>query len=154
MGNPSNSYVYDFVISADGRFVAFTSIASNLVPGDFNGSADVFIKDTLTGETSKISADSAGNLGNGNWASGSSSPAISADGRYVAFSSRASNLVLGDTNGVFDVFVITRQEEALSHKYRSTFRQWYAPEPGVTVKFAFSDNQGASRSGEAIAVRR
>jgi hypothetical protein len=55
--------------------------------------------------------------------------------------------------GTFDVFVVTRLEEGLSNKYRSTFRQWYAPELGVAVKFTFSDNQGASRTSEATAVR-
>lgn len=56
--------------------------------------------------------------------------------------------------GVFDVFVVTRNEEAISHRYKSTFRQWYAPDLGMTVKFSFTDNQGAKRAGEAVAIRR
>lgn len=56
--------------------------------------------------------------------------------------------------GTFDVFLVTRNEEAISHRYRSTFRQWYAPALGATVKFTFTDNQGANRSGEATAVRQ
>lgn len=56
--------------------------------------------------------------------------------------------------GTFDMFVVTRQEQALSHNYKSTFRQWYAAEPGVTVKFSFSDNQGTSRASEATAIRQ
>jgi flagellin-like hook-associated protein FlgL len=88
-------------ISADGRFLAFHSTASDLVGGDTNGVRDSFIKDTLTGITTRISTDSAGNQGLG----ASYVGAISADGRYVVFRSTATNLVAGDTNGVQDVFV-------------------------------------------------
>lgn len=56
--------------------------------------------------------------------------------------------------GVFDVFVITRNEEALSHRYRSTIRDWYAPALGVTVKATFTDNQGSNRVFEAVAIRQ
>src|SRR5437867_3390116 len=104
-GNEGNGGSGGPAISADGRFVAFASYASNLVPGDTNGVADVFVHDRQTGITERVSVDSAGNEGNG----GSSGPAISADGRFVAFASSASNLVPGDTNGVADVFVHDRQ---------------------------------------------
>ena len=93
-------------ISADGRYVAFDSDATNLVPGDTNGSGDVFVHDRQTGVTERVSVDSAGTQGNGE--SGVESVPISADGRYVAFYSYASNLVPGDTNGVPDVFVHDR----------------------------------------------
>ncbi|MCB8980632.1 MAG: PD40 domain-containing protein [Ardenticatenaceae bacterium] len=89
------------VISADGRYVAFRSYASNLVSGDTNGNPDIFLHDTQTGETVRISVDSNGTEANGNQVS----PAISADGRYVAFDSDASNLVNDDTNGVNDIFL-------------------------------------------------
>jgi Tol biopolymer transport system component len=92
-------------ISADGRYVAFWSLASNLVQGDTNGTADVFVRDGQTGATTRVSLDSAGLQGN----AGSGDPSISADGRYVAFDSGASNLVPGDTNGAQDVFVHDRQ---------------------------------------------
>lgn len=88
-------------MSADGRYVAFYSDASNLVSGDTNGVQDAFIKDTVTGVTTRVSTDSSGVQGNGS----STVAAISADGRYVTFHSDASNLVSGDTNGVRDVFV-------------------------------------------------
>jgi Tol biopolymer transport system component len=81
--------------------VAFDSGASNLVGGDTNGTYDIFLRDTQTGTTSRLSLDSSGVQGNGD----SGSPSISADGRYVAFYSLATNLVSGDTNGKFDVFV-------------------------------------------------
>jgi pimeloyl-ACP methyl ester carboxylesterase len=84
--------------------VAFWSYAGNLVPGDTNIAADVFVHDRVTGATERASVDSAGAQGNG----GSDSPAISADGRYVAFYSWANNLVPGDTNGRPDVFVHDR----------------------------------------------
>ena len=56
--------------------------------------------------------------------------------------------------GTFDVFVVTRQEESLSGKYRSTQRNWYTPQLGVSVKTTFTDNNGASRSSEAVAIRQ
>ncbi|MEG4293121.1 calcium-binding protein [Microcoleus sp. C2C3] len=88
-------------ISADGRFVAFNSFASNIVPEDTNGKTDIFVRDLSTNTTTLVSLDSAGNQGNGF----SNSPSISADGRFVAFESTASNLVPGDTNNVGDIFV-------------------------------------------------
>lgn len=96
-------------ISADGRFVAFLSSASNLVSGDTNGFDDVFVRDRQTGTTGLISKGLGGAAANGS----SNSPSISADGRYVAFSSLASNLVSGDTNGGTDVFVYDRQTAAI-----------------------------------------
>ncbi len=95
----SGSYPQD--ISADGRYVAFSSYASNLVAGDTNGNRNIFLRDIQTGETSLVSVDLAGEAG----ANGSEHPAISANGRYVVFQSRSSNLVVGDTNGKQDVFL-------------------------------------------------
>ena len=92
-------------ISADGRYVAFDSGATNLVVGDVNAKRDVFVHDRSTGITTRVSVTTAGGAGNDD----SISPAISADGRYVAFLSRATNLVPGDTNGLADVFVRDRQ---------------------------------------------
>jgi Tol biopolymer transport system component len=92
-------------VSADGRYVAFASEASNLVPGDTNRQEDVFVHDRHTGETARVSVTSHGNEGIGD----SDEPSISADGRYVAFRSYASNLVPGDTNHNYDVFVHDRQ---------------------------------------------
>jgi Ca2+-binding RTX toxin-like protein len=103
-GNQGNSSSYNPSISADGRFVAFYSEASNIVPGDTNNSYDIFVRDTLTNTTTLVSLDSAGNQGN----SDSYSASISADGRFVAFSSEASNIVPGDTNNYADIFVRDR----------------------------------------------
>ena len=90
-------------ISADGRYVAFASLAGNLVPQDTNGEYDVFVCDRQTGEVKRVSVGSAGAQANGT----SGSPSISADGRRVAFLSRATNLVANDTNSKWDVFVHT-----------------------------------------------
>ncbi|MDT7943806.1 MAG: hypothetical protein RQ985_04565, partial [Dehalococcoidia bacterium] len=103
-GTEGNGYSWFPSISADGRYVAFESIASNLVPGDTNGVSDVFVHDRLTGQTTRVSVASDGTQGH----SASDHPSISADGRYVAFESFASNLVPGDTNGKRDVFVHDR----------------------------------------------
>jgi len=86
-------------VSGNGRFVAFDSVASNLVPGD-TGGYDVFVRGRRTHRTERVSVSSAGSEGNGP----SLEPSISAGGRVVAFESRASNLVAHDTNHQFDVF--------------------------------------------------
>ena len=103
-GAEANGESYGPSISADGRFVVFYSIASNLVVGDTNGSHDVFLHDRQLGTTERVSVDS-----NGAQASGDSYGAsVSADGRYVAFWSSAGDLVAGDTNLAEDVFVRDR----------------------------------------------
>lgn len=92
-------------ISADGRYVGFSSGATNLVPGDTNGRSDVFVRDRSTGKTERVSVASGAVQADGS----SRDPAISADGRFVAFDSDGTNLVPGDTNGHVDVFVRDRQ---------------------------------------------
>ncbi|MEG4395764.1 calcium-binding protein [Microcoleus sp. BROC3] len=105
-GNQANNNFFGVAsISADGRFVAFSSLASNLVPGDTNNRSDIFVRDTLANTTTRVSVESAGNQGNDGSSIGSFFPSISADGRFVAFSSDASNLVPGDTNSTDDIFV-------------------------------------------------
>ena len=101
----SNNASYSAALSADGRFVAFTSDASNLVPGDNNNVSDVFVHDRQTGTTERVSISSADLQSN----SSSSFPVLSADGHFVAFQSYASNLVSGDNNGQGDIFVRDRQ---------------------------------------------
>ena len=103
-GNDASGWAYGVSISADGRTVAFASFAWNLVAGDTNRCLDVFVHDRATGITERVSVDSSGAQGNG-W---SIMPSISADGQVVAFSSQASNLVAGDTNGTYDIFVHDR----------------------------------------------
>jgi hypothetical protein len=94
-------------ISDDGRFVVFQSRASDLVPGDPGGidtDTDVFVRDTVEGTTTRVSADLFGREANGVSHTSAGGPFISADGRYVTFTSEATNLAPGDTIGQ-DVFV-------------------------------------------------
>lgn len=100
-----NSGLEGAQISADGRYVTFESVASTLVPGDAIGTSDIFVHDRLTGVTTRESVATDGTPAN----SLSSDPAISGNGRYVAFDSFANNLVPGDTNGDYDVFLRDRR---------------------------------------------
>jgi Tol biopolymer transport system component len=104
-GAQSNGLSQNPRISADGRFVVFESLASNLVAGDGNGTFDVFVQELATGAVERVSVSSAGIEGD----DASQQPAISADGRFVVFESLASNLVAGDGNGASDVFLRDRQ---------------------------------------------
>ena len=92
-------------VSADGRYVAFVSGATNLVTNDTNGFSDTFVRDRLNGTVERMSVATDGSPANGS----SEFPAISPDGRFVAFTSVASNLVAGDTNEEADIFVHDRQ---------------------------------------------
>jgi Tol biopolymer transport system component len=96
-------------ISADGRYVSFRSLASNLVASDTNSLSDTFVRDRFTAVTERVSVASDGTQANGSSGNGP----MSADGRYVAFSSSATNLVANDTNGAFDIFVKDRQTGAV-----------------------------------------
>ena len=96
-------------MSEDARFIAFRSLANNIVAGDTNGSGDIFVRDTCLGQdpmlctptTVRASVDTVGTEATGN----SLRPSLSPDGQFVAFESLAPNLVAGDTNGLPDVFV-------------------------------------------------
>jgi Tol biopolymer transport system component len=105
-GQAADDYSSDPKISADGRYVVFESHARNLIPGEANArlAPQIYLRDRTMGTTERISVSSTGEAGNRE----SSSPSISADGRFVAFESEADNLVPGDTNGSMDVFVRDR----------------------------------------------
>jgi Tol biopolymer transport system component len=105
-------------LSADGRFVAFESWASNLVPGDTNGAWDAFVHDRRTGKTTRVSVTSRGAQSGGSICCISTPPRISADGRFVAFQSEASDLDPFDLNESSDVFV----HDLLRHKTRRVSR--------------------------------
>ena len=102
-GAQANGGSFDASLSADGTKVVFRSSASNLVAGDTNSYDDIFVKDLVTGSIVRVNTDASGAQGNGS--ATYSPPAISADGTKVVFSSTASNLVSGDTNGFIDVFI-------------------------------------------------
>jgi Tol biopolymer transport system component len=103
-GAQSDGDAHDPALSGDGRYVVFWSLASNLVAGDTNNAADVFLKDRVSGATTRISRGWNGAQAAG----GSGTPAITRDGRYIAFSSDATNIVQGDVNGQSDLFVFDR----------------------------------------------
>jgi Tol biopolymer transport system component len=94
----------EITTGANGTFIAFDSVASNLIPGDLNARSDVFVKSLANGLVDRVSQSTAGLAGNAD----ATDPAISSDGRSVAFTSRANNLVAGDLNGRWDVFVRNR----------------------------------------------
>jgi Tol biopolymer transport system component len=100
-GQQISGNVYDPAISANGRFVVFGAESSALVPGDTNGRADLFLHDLRSGSTQRVSVGTGGVQANADSSDGS----LSADGRYLAFTSLADNLVQADTNGQADVFV-------------------------------------------------
>lgn len=120
-------------MSPDGRFVVFTSLATNLVAGDTNGAQDVFLRDRQAGTTERISIATSGTQGNGNSGAGTPGNHISADGRFVLFESFASNLVAGDTNGFEDIFVRDRMA-------------------GTTVRANLAYNGAQSNSGSGSAA--
>lgn len=100
-GEEANGDCYEPSISADGRYVTFSSFADNLVSGDNNQMSDIFIRDRLLGTTNRISVSSNGSETDYD----SYSSSISPDGTHVAFASWAANLVSGDTNNCADIFV-------------------------------------------------
>ena len=110
-------------MSADGRYVAFVSSATNLVSGDNNNEIDIFLRDRLLGKTVRVSVSSTGAEANGN--SGmfdelGESCSISADGRFVTFTSDATNLVDGDTNSLTDIYV----HDAFTHQTSRVSVAW------------------------------
>ena len=104
-GGPANDDVLVDDISGDGRYVVLASLATNVIPGDTNGATDVLLYDQVAKTTARVSVGSTGAQANG--FSGVSA-AASKDGGVIAFTSGATNLVTGDTNGQDDVFVRTR----------------------------------------------
>jgi Tol biopolymer transport system component len=137
-GAPGNSFSFVPSISADGRFVAFSSDASNLVFRDTNNTFDVFVRDRVAGTTELVSASILGVHGNGD----SHYCAISADGRFVAFASSATNLVAGDTNGNNDIFVRDR--------LTNTIERVNVASDGTQAN-GFSDRPSISASGRFVA---
>jgi hypothetical protein len=131
-------------ISADGRYVVFSSAASNLVVGDTNGDGDVYLHDRVTGETTRVSLANDGTQGN----YGSEGGSISADGRYVMFVSSSTNLVVGDTNNTYDVFVRDREGLVVGYSVSGHVTDTDGnPLPGVNISAgygysAITDSQG------------
>ncbi|MHB0998265.1 MAG: hypothetical protein ACYC27_03385 [Armatimonadota bacterium] len=132
-------------ISADGRYIAFSSYAYNLVPEDTNIFSDILVRDRVAGTTERISVSSTGEQTNDE----SCHPSISADGRYVAFESCASNLVPGDTNGVSDIFVRDRvsgvtERVSISPAGEQANGHNYNPAINADGKYVFFDSQASN----------
>ena len=108
-GADTDAASFSPALSADGRYVAFVSSASNLVANDSNGQDDIFVLDRQSATISLVSAASPAQAAN----AASFSPVLSGDGRYVAFGSSASNLVSNDSNGQDDIFVLDRQNASI-----------------------------------------
>jgi Tol biopolymer transport system component len=143
-------------VSADERYVAFASFATNLVPGDSNGVADIFVHDRETGQTSRVSVGPGGAQGDAD----SFSPSISGDGRYVAFESDATTLVARDGNGAEDVFIHDRSlgstiRVSVGPGGREGDGNSFGPsisEEGLVVAFtSFASNLVATGSRDAVA---
>jgi Tol biopolymer transport system component len=122
-GGQGNAASFHPALSADGQFIAFSSVATNLVPDDTNGVTDIFIRDLASGRTERVDFGTGGAQGN----AASFRPSLSADGRYVAFSSDATNLVPGDTNGSRDIFV---RDRPAGTTQRASVRSGGAQGPG------------------------
>lgn len=158
-GTPGNDASDNGIISADGRFVAFRSYANNLVSNDFNGKADVFVHDLVTGATERVSVSSSGNEGNGD----SEWPSISDDGRFVAFQTYANNLVLNDV-GAMDVLIHDRvahttDKVSVTFDGQPNYQDSYFPSVSSNGRYvAFSSGasnivQGDTNYAEDIFVR-
>ncbi len=115
-------------ISADGRYVAYESTFTNLVSGDTNGQRDIFVYDTVANTTRCVSVSSNGTQSN----AASYHPSISANGRYVAFSSNANNLVSGDTNSDNDIFLYENSPQ--------TQNPWFGTLDNDTYTYTGTDN--------------
>jgi Tol biopolymer transport system component len=124
-------------ISADGRYVAFVSAATNLVSADRNRAPDVFLADLHSGAVQLVSRKAGDGVpGNG----ASANPVLSADGRFIAFQSEASNMVCArctmtteDVNLLWDVFLLDRQSGTLLRISRDTAGEWMAPSAGPAI---------------------
>jgi len=134
---PSNGSSSQAAISANGRYVAFASAASNLLENDTNGTTDIFVFDRDTQVTERVSITSTGEESNGF----SRAPSISADGRYISYDSLATNLVENDTNQKGDVFVYDRLNQ-------TTSRASVSSEGEQSNNFSF--NHGISADGQYV----
>ena len=158
-GAQAQGFSWESSISAEGRFVAFASDSTSIVAGDTNAARDIFVRDRMMGTTERVSVSSTGQQADDH----SNLTAISADGRYVAFTSDAANLVVGDTNNYADTFLRDRLHgttELLSIAFDGTSADVGAsglvglsPEGRFAVFTSGSNNLLPGHSGGGIYVR-
>ena len=139
-GTQSNGGSGEPSISRDGNLITFTSLATNLVPSDTNNVKDVFVKNRTTGAISLVSTDSSANQAN----KASYQSAINSDGTMVAFASDASNLISSDSNGCSDVFVKTISSGAI---------QLVSSSPASVIGNRSSDWPAISKTGQFVAFQ-
>jgi PKD repeat protein len=158
-GEQGNGSSFFPSISADGTLVAFQSYASNLIANDTNGTADIFVKNLVNGAITLVSADIDGNIGN----NFSSQPAISADGRFVAFSSTANNLHADDFEPTQDVYrksLVTGAVDLVSITADGTKGNIDSGEPAISADGAYvafssnADNLAANDVNSSVDVFR
>ena len=150
-GAQGNRNSFGGSISADGRYIAFGSSASNLVADDTNGFGDAFVHDRQTGTTERVSVNSSGDQANGGHSFSSS---MSADGRYIVLTSEATDLVADDTNGKPDVFVHDRDsdENGIFDEVGKVSTERVSV--GVGVDGSVSESDSVSNSGSISADGR
>lgn len=129
-GEIANGHSLELDLSGNGQVVAFSSESTNLVSGDTNGAKDIFVRDLLTNQTTRVNVSSSGQQGNAVGSNSSDFPTLSADGEIVGFSSYATNLVSGDTNSNQDVFIHDRNT-------------------GQTVRVSVPDSGGEANGGSS-----
>src|SRR5947199_169142 len=145
-GTQANNVSTYPALSADGRFVAFHSTATNLVAGDTNGATDVFVHDRQTGTTERVSVASGGTQGDAS----SAGPVLSADGGLVAFHSTATNLVAGDANDAYDVFV---HDRAVSTTTTSTTQPATTSTSSTTTSVSVTSTTSTSTTTSSSTTR-
>ena len=155
-GKSGDGASYSPALSADGRYIAFASIATTLTPADRNGDSDIYIHDRATGMTALVSATSKGKAANAE----SQRPALSADGRMVVFQSVASNLGSGsrcpdvrpDTNLLPDIYLLDRGTGCITRISGSPGSEWWTPSLAPAIDGSGSVHRvlvdAAPRSGD------
>ena len=146
-GTAANGNSLQSVLSADGRYIAFASDATNLVSSDTNALRDIFLRDRTGGTTTRVSVATGGTQATGG---DSRTPSLSSDGRYIAFASSATNLASGDTNGVSDIFVHDRTTTTTQRISVSTSGT-EAVDPSATGFKLGSINPSISSTGRYVA---
>ncbi len=154
-GTVSDGFSADASLSDDGRYVVFESDATNLVAGDTNAARDIFLKDLVSGVTTRVSVSNGGAQANGR----SSVAEISADGSTVTFMSLASNLLSDDTNGLFDVFrvalgavrTVNGDEITATDSYQLQAGERVLHLSGTSGSFGFGNELDNSLFGDAAA---